>query len=85
IVAFATIIFSILYVCLIVFSMLFSWKYNNPTPLIYAIPSTGGVITIIITFYFNKSKAENQIKLRSTYGNEVIDKVNFNLGNCETK
>ena len=37
-----------------------SWKYGDASPLLYLIPAVFGAYTAVQTFYFNKSKRENQ-------------------------
>jgi hypothetical protein len=60
-------------ITLVVFIILFScfmiFRTNNLMPLQYLIPSAFTSLSIVLGFYFNKSKAENTIKI-SNYNNE---------------
>ena len=43
------------------------------TPMAYVMPSIDAVIGVILGFYFWKAKAENQIKLKKIYKEQVPD------------
>lgn len=57
------------------YSMLIMWKTDNVGPLTYLIPSVYTAFATGTGFYFDKAKKENLIKLRSIYGDEMMDKV----------
>lgn len=53
------------------FTMIIIFITGDSTPLEYLIPSVFAELAAATGFYFNKAKAENQIKLRKQYGSEV--------------
>ena len=53
------------------FTMIIIFLTGDVTPLEYLIPSVFAELAAATGFYFNKAKAENQIKLRKQYGSEV--------------
>ena len=40
----------------------------DTTPMMYIVPSVDAVVAVVLSFYFWKARAENQIKLRKIYG-----------------
>lgn len=54
-----------------VYTMVIILVTGDVTPLEYLIPSVFTELAAATGFYFNKAKAENQIKLRKQYGSEV--------------
>lgn len=75
---FSKIVFMILFVitvCTTLFAMVLMWKTDSVAPLAYLIPSVYTAFATGTGFYFDKAKKENLIKLRSTYGNEMMDKI----------
>lgn len=75
---FSKIVFLILFLITVgvtLFAMLIMWKTDSVAPLAYLIPSTYTAFATGTGFYFDKSKKENLIKLRSTYGNDMMDRV----------
>ncbi len=55
------------------FTMAVVWKTNDTAPMAYLIPSVFGELATATGFYFSKAKAENQIKLRKSYGPEIYN------------
>lgn len=53
------------------YTMVIIFVTGDVTPLEYLIPSVFAELAAATGFYFNKAKAENQIKLRKQYGSEV--------------
>lgn len=53
------------------FTMAEVWKTDDTSPLAYLIPAVYAELATATGFYYNKAKAENQIKLRKIYGEEV--------------
>lgn len=58
-------------VALSLYTMVIIFITGDTTPLEYLIPSVFAELAAATGFYFNKAKAENQIKLRKQYGSEV--------------
>lgn len=58
-------------VTLSLYTMVIIFITGDTTPLEYLIPSVFAELAAATGFYFNKAKAENQIKLRKQYGSEV--------------
>ena len=52
---------------IITFSCVLMWVTRDTTPLAYLIPSLFAELGIGTGFYFNKAKAENEIKLKIEY------------------
>ena len=46
-----------------IFTLIMIWKTNDLSPLIYLIPSVFAEMGAATGFYFNKAKAENEIKI----------------------
>lgn len=40
----------------------------DTTPMMYIVPSVDAVVAVVLSFYFWKARAENQIKLKKIYG-----------------
>ena len=55
---------SVVYIAIILFSCIMMVRTNDLSPLMYLIPTTGAEVATGTAFYYNKAKAENQIKLR---------------------
>lgn len=53
------------------YTMCIVYITGDLSPLDYLIPSVFAELAAATGFYFNKAKAENQIKLRKHYGSEV--------------
>lgn len=58
-------------VTLSLYTMVIIFITGDAAPLEYLIPSVFAELAAATGFYFNKAKAENQIKLRKQYGSEV--------------
>lgn len=56
-----------------IFSCVMIWITKDLSPLSYLIPSIFAELGIGTGFYYNKAKAENQIKLKSTFGELAND------------
>ena len=61
------IIFSVTGV-IIIFALALMWKTGDLSPFAYLIPAIFVEVATATGFYYWKSKAENQIKLRAQYG-----------------
>lgn len=60
-----------------IFGMVMMARTLDLSPLAYVIGSVDAVVSIVLSFYFWKAKAENQIKLDKIYGkNQYIDDEN---------
>ena len=46
-----------------IFTLIMIWKTNDLSPLMYLIPSVFAEMGAATGFYFNKAKAENEIKI----------------------
>ena len=46
-----------------IFTLIMIWKTNDLSPLMYLIPSIFAEMGAATGFYFNKAKAENEIKI----------------------
>lgn len=46
-----------------IFTLMVIWKTNDLSPLMYLIPSVFAEMGAATGFYFNKAKAENEIKI----------------------
>lgn len=66
-------------VAITVFSLVLMWQTKDTSPLAYLIPAVFAEYATATGFYYWKARAENEIKLRRTFG-EVADKA---LGNNE--
>lgn len=55
-------------VAVAVFSCIMIWRTQDLTPLAYLIPAIFAELAVGTAFYYNKSKAENEIKLKKLYG-----------------
>ena len=58
-----------------VFTLIMIWKTRDLSPLCYLIPAVFADLATATGFYYNKAKAENRIKLRQQYGQEVYNDV----------
>lgn len=58
-------------VILSLYTMVIIFITGDVTPLEYLIPSVFAELAAATGFYFNKAKAENQIKLRKQHGSEI--------------
>ena len=58
-----------------VFSMILMWYTQDTSPLAYLIPSTFVEVATASSFYYNKAKRENEIKLKARY-REVYEEDN---------
>lgn len=47
-----------------IFTGIMIWKTNELSPLMYLIPAVFAELATATGFYYNKAKAENQIKIR---------------------
>ena len=47
-----------------IFTGIMIWKTNDLSPLMYLIPAVFTELATATGFYYNKAKAENQIKIR---------------------
>ena len=47
-----------------IFTGIMIWKTNDLSPLMYLIPAVFAELATATGFYYNKAKAENQIKIR---------------------
>ena len=56
---------------IVVFSCVMIWRTNDLTPLACLIPAVAAEMAAATGFYYTKAKAENQIKLKKLYGEEV--------------
>lgn len=54
-----------------IFTMVIIVITLDPSPLEYLIPAIFAELAAATGFYYTKAKAENQIKLRKTYGSEI--------------
>ncbi len=64
-----------LFVCIIlinlavtIYSCVLMWRTQDTSGLAYLIPAVYAELAAATGFYFNKAKAENQIKLKKVYG-----------------
>ena len=51
-----------------IYSCVLSWIIRDASVLCYLIPAVFGEMASATAFYYNKAKAENQIKLPALYG-----------------
>lgn len=56
-----------------VFTLIMIWRTNDLSPLCYLIPAVFAELATATGFYYNKAKAENRIKLRKKYGEEIYN------------
>jgi hypothetical protein len=47
-----------------IFTLIMIWRTNDLSPLMYLIPAVFAEMGAATGFYFNKAKAENEIKIR---------------------
>lgn len=59
---------SLLNVVIILFTLVMVWRTLDLSPLSWLIPSAFAELATATGFYYNKSKAENKIKLMKIYG-----------------
>lgn len=62
----------------IIFSCVLMWRTMDTSPLAYLIPAVAAEVATGTGYYYWKAKAENQIKLKSKYGNltdEIADDI----------
>lgn len=64
---------SILTTYIVLFSSYMIWETKDLTPLAYLIPAIFTELATATAFYFNKSKAENKIKLMKSLGLPVTE------------
>lgn len=57
----------------VVFSLVVVWRTGDTSPLGYIIPAIFAELSVATGFYYNKAKAENQIKLKRRYGEDATD------------
>lgn len=55
----------------VVFSLVVVWRTGDTSPLGYIIPAIFAELSVATGFYYNKAKAENQIKLKKKYGEDA--------------
>lgn len=67
------IVVSIIGIYVVLFSSYMVWKTGDLSPLNYLIPATAAEVATGTGFYYNKAKAENEIKLRGR-GNPTDEK-----------
>lgn len=60
------------------FSFVLMWVTKDVSPLVYLIPAVYGAFMTAIGFYYNKAKAENQIKIQMEYKKLGIENFNGN-------
>jgi hypothetical protein len=58
---------AVLNIAVLLFACIMIWRTGNLDPFAYIIPSLAAEAATGTGFYYNKSKAENQIKLEYTY------------------
>lgn len=57
----------------VVFSLVVVWRTGDTSPLGYIIPAIFAELSVATGFYYNKAKAENQIKLKKVHGEDATD------------
>lgn len=62
-------------ISVIIFTLLMIWRTNDLSPLMYLIPSVFAEMGAATGFYFNKAKAENEIKLSKGHLNNEESEV----------
>lgn len=60
---------------LIGFTLAIIWKTGDTTPLAYLIPAVFAELATATGFYYNKAKAENQIKIAKSEGLEYVNQT----------
>ena len=59
-------------IIVIAFSFVMMWITLDTTPLCYLIPAVAGEVATGSAFYYNKAKAENEIKIKMQYEERAI-------------
>lgn len=58
-------------IAVIIFACVMMWRTFDTSPLAYLIPAVAAEVATGTGYYYWKAKAENQIKLKSIYGNQT--------------
>lgn len=74
---------AILFTLVVIGSFILMWHIGNTEALICLISTTGAMVTTGIGFYYNKSKAENLLKISKEHGLS-IDEAKGIVGSTET-
>ncbi|NMA66274.1 MAG: hypothetical protein GX957_08555 [Clostridiaceae bacterium] len=61
----------------VIFSLIMIWRTSDLTPLAYIIPAVFAELATATGFYYYKAKRENEIKLKSIYGKEVVQDEDY--------
>lgn len=62
------IVAGIINIAVITFCCVMVWRTQDLSPLAFLIPAVAGEVATGTAFYYNKAKAENQLKLAAEYG-----------------
>ncbi|MGN7387704.1 hypothetical protein [Sporosarcina sp. SAFN-015] len=57
---------------IIAFTLAIIWRTGDTSPLAYLIPSVFAEVATATGFYYWKARKENEIKLRSVYGDDAV-------------
>lgn len=76
---------TLLYILLLIVSCVFAWFGKDTSVFEWAIPSISTVFSFGVSFYYNKAKTENLIKLQkeSKYNIDTIDEhIESSITDC---
>ena len=71
---------TIMTIIVTLFTLIMIWRTNDLSPLMYLIPAVFAEMGAATGFYFNKAKAENEIKLaKGNLNNEESEVYSHNI------